>query len=251
MKKMIENMQKALDVGRKKADAEWKKVDEKWKKADNEHRTADVATARLEQALDDERKKADEERKKADEERKQSQAKMNQLAEALKRREIEFDAMRETVDDTAEWIGIGCPQDSVVLRRIKLRNLLDRVQARLAFCIGIAAQPYIQGASALWRDSLQGHDTAERLRSAKTLLEDVLRDPSTSDSIKSGLRKFILSNEAMMMAVEQKSKLREDGDQAAHYNLTQSQFSEVVQEHCQKGGKNEGGLNTFVDFLFS
>jgi hypothetical protein len=59
------------------------------------------------------------------------------------------------------------------------------------------------------------------------------------------------SAEAMEMAVELKSKLRENGDQVAHYALTKLQFSAVVKEYCQKGGKHEDGLKVFVDFLFS
>jgi hypothetical protein len=138
-----------------------------------------------------------------------------------------------------------------VLRRLKLRNLLDRVQARLAFCIGLTTQPYARRTSLLWRERFKGLAIGERPGYAKTLLEEALRDHSKSESIRSGLREFILSKEAMEMAFEYKSKLREDGDQVAHYNLTQLQFSAVVKEHCLKGGKHEGGLNAFVNFLFS
>lgn len=59
------------------------------------------------------------------------------------------------------------------------------------------------------------------------------------------------SAEAMEMAVELKSKLRENGDQVAHYALTKSQFSVVVNEYCQQGGKHVDGLKVFVEFLFS
>ena len=58
------------------------------------------------------------------------------------------------------------------------------------------------------------------------------------------------SAEAMEMAVESKSKFRENGDQVAHYALTKPQFSEVVKEHCLKGGKKRDGLEAFIDFLF-
>ena len=51
------------------------------------------------------------------------------------------------------------------------------------------------------------------------------------------------STEAMEMAVELKSKLREDGDQMAH--LTKSQFSTVVSEYCQKGGKKRRWAQDF------
>ena len=136
-----------------------------------------------------------------------------------------------------------------MLRRIKLRNLLDRVQARLAFYIGLSTQPYTRKASGLWRQKLEGSTTTQRIASARALLEGTL--PTQSESVKSALRDLMLSAEAMEMAVELRSKLRQSGDEVAHYNLTQPQFSAVVREYCQKGGKYEDGLNAFIKFLFT
>jgi hypothetical protein len=42
-----------------------------------------------------------------EDERKRSQAKMSELVEESRRLERELDAVRETADDTAEWIATG------------------------------------------------------------------------------------------------------------------------------------------------
>ena len=222
---------------------------------------------KLEQAIEDERRKSEQE---MEEMRKTMNAENTKLAAESRRLEIELEAVKETANDTAEWIAIGvclsahflpfflyllypqCPDDSEVLRRIKLRNLLDRVQARLAFYIGLTALPYTRDASGLWRGKLEGSTTPLRLASAHALLQGALAVHSQSKSnVSSTLLKFMGSAKAMEMAVELKSKLRENGDQVAHYALTKSQFSAVVKEYCQKGGKDEDGLKAFVDFLFS
>lgn len=89
--------------------------------------------------------------------------------------------------------------------------------------------------------------TPFRVASARALLQGALGAHPSSTCV---LVKFMDSNEAMEMAVELKSKLRENGDQVAHYALTQPQFSAVVEEYCQKWGRNEDGLKVFVQFLF-
>lgn len=136
-----------------------------------------------------------------------------------------------------------------MLRRIKLRTLLDRVQAKLAFCICLTNQAYTRSASLLWREALEGSTTEQRLSFAKAKLETALIDISQLN--KSALSKFLQSEEAMKLAVEPKSKLREHGDQAAHYGLTKPQFSAAVDEYCQNGGDNGNGLRVLIDFLFS
>lgn len=242
MKKMMEDMQKGMEVKEQ------------------------AMEAKLKQAMEDERKKSEQA---MEELRRTMSVENTKLAAESRRLESELDAVKETTNDTVEWIATGvclpapfvfsflyssylqCPDDSEVLRRIKLRNLLDRVQARLAFYTGLTTQPYTRKASGLWREKLEGSTTPLRVASARALLHDASAAHSQSKSVRPILLKFMGSAEAMEMAVELKSKLRENGDQVAHYALTKPQFSAVVKEYCQQGGKHVDGLKVFVDFLFS
>jgi hypothetical protein len=281
MKKAMEDMQKAMEVKtselerkaskleqvvedeRKKASKLEKVVEDERKKASKLEKVVEderKKASKLENVVEDERKKASKLENVVEDERK----KTGKLEEKSRWLERQLDAVKETADDTTEWIMAGvcfstpsffsllsysqCLDDSEALRRIKLRTLLDRTQAKLAFYIGLTTQPYTRMASEHWRNALDGSTTSQRLASARTILETALS--THPEPIKSSLIKFMDSAEAMEMVVEPKSKLRERGDEAAHYKLTKPQFTAIIEEYCQKGGERGDGLKAFVNFLF-
>jgi hypothetical protein len=126
---------------------------------------------------------------------------------------------------------------------------LDRVQAKLAWLIGLTEDRYSRIGSALWRESLEGSTLSERLASARTFLQAPSQD--LGDVVeKAALTAFMSSNEAMQLAVEAKSQFRIRGDQVAHHDLTKPQFISIVDEHRKMGGRRGDGLNAFVQFLF-
>jgi hypothetical protein len=126
---------------------------------------------------------------------------------------------------------------------------LDRVQAKLAWLSGLSEDRYSRIGSTLWRESLEGSTPSERLTSARTLLQAASQ--GIGDVIeKAALTTFMLSDEAMQLAVEAKSQFRIRGDQVAHHNLTKPQFISIVDEYRRMGGRRGNGLNTFVHFLF-
>ena len=95
---------------------------------------------------------------------------------------------------------------------------------------------------------MRGSTTPTRVASANDLLEASLA--THSDSTRSALLELMSSAEAMEMAVELRSTLREYGDQAAHADLRKVQFHEAIEEHCRKGGMHGQGLKVFLKFLF-
>ena len=125
------------------------------------------------------------------------------------------------------------------------------MQALLAFLIELTDQPYTRSASALWREKLVGSTHDERCSSIQNQLELAFAHRASTEPIKSALHKFLDSTEAMKMAFEENSKLRENGNKAAHLNLTKPQFLAVVDEHSKQGGVGVGALQVFVEFLFS
>lgn len=110
------NFEKLSDMKKMMVD-ERKKVDAKLEQVLNDFRKK--ADVELERALDDFRKKADDDRKKA---RTESEAMMSELAENFRRLGRKLDAVRETVNDNAEWIATGCPEDGEVLQRIRIHH---------------------------------------------------------------------------------------------------------------------------------
>ena len=108
-----------------------------------------------------------------------------------------------------------CLSDSVALRHIKLRNLLDRVQAKLAYYASFTDVPYMRSASMTWRNRLEGLNTDDRVRSAWSFLQQ----PDTLGYGNAALASFLACDEAMRLAVQHRSILREQGDQVAHSTL--------------------------------
>lgn len=126
---------------------------------------------------------------------------------------------------------------------------MDRVQAKLAWFIGVTEYRYSRIGSAFWRESLEGSTLSERLASARALLQAASQ--GLGDVIeKAVLTTFMLSDEAMQLAVEAKSQFRILGDQVAHHDLTKPQFISIVNEHRKMGGRRGDGLTAFVQFLF-
>ena len=126
---------------------------------------------------------------------------------------------------------------------------MDRVQARLAWHIRLTDEPNSRGGSILWRDGLKGLTFSERLVYAQNLLQAASKD---ARNMPDKLTLFMLSAEAMQLAVEAKSPFRDRGNDVAHHDLTKSQFTSIVDEHCKMGGtgKYEVGLRALVQFLF-
>jgi hypothetical protein len=249
VQKMIADVHKAMEVERKVA-AEDREKTSKLEKAMEEERQK---TSKLEKAMKDEREKTSKLEKAMADEREMT-SKLNQTVEEerekVRKLKVELGVVKETTDDTTEWILTGCLGDSEALRRIKIRTLLDRVQALLAYLVGITPQRYTRQASALWRGTVIGSTPAERLKSIQDLLQSALRGRAHADPMHSALRQFMESTNAMALVVEENSKLREDGDKAAHYNFPKSKFIAVVDEHCKAGGPHGEGLKAFVEFLF-
>ncbi|PPQ82939.1 hypothetical protein CVT25_009520 [Psilocybe cyanescens] len=159
--------------------------------------------------------------------------------------ELEF--VKESTADTTEWITEGCPSDSIAFRRIKLRNLLDRVQAKLAYYASFTDGLYTRYASLEWRTRLRGSNTSERIKLAR----EFLQRPEARGHNNPALVNFLASKDAMRLAVQQNSILRMQADQVVHSNLPRKQISEAVQDHVADGGTDEVGLNVFVEFLFA
>lgn len=100
-------------------------------------------------------------------------------------------------------------QDTTLLDRIKLRNLLNIAQEKLALAAGLTEMPI--GASLIWRDQLgYTQDFATRLTTAYELLnqEHVQLDERT--------QRFLDSPEGMRLVTEKASEVRERGDKVAH-----------------------------------
>ena len=83
------------------------------------------------------------------------------------------------------------------------------------------------------------------------MLDQALRTNLALDSTcKCSLKTFMESKEAMELAVELNSKLRKQGDHAAHHASSKAQFSASVEQYRQNGGDRGDGLKILVDFLF-
>ncbi|KAF8950810.1 hypothetical protein BDZ97DRAFT_1118585 [Flammula alnicola] len=182
--KRTEEMQKAMAETQKATEAKTSKleqvVEDERKKTEKMQKAMEAKTSKLERAVEDERKKTEKMEKVVEDEQKKTQKmekavederkKTSKLEEKSSWLERELDAVKETANDTSEWIMTGI-HDGEALRRIKLRTLLDRVQALLAFSVGVTPQPYTRNASGLWRDMLVGSTTPQRLASAEGLLD--------------------------------------------------------------------------------
>lgn len=100
-------------------------------------------------------------------------------------------------------------QDTALLDRIKLRNLLNIAQEKLARAAKLTNTPI--GASLVWRDRLGcKQDFAARLATAHELLNQEY------DQLDERTRQFCDSSEGMRLACEKASEIRERGDDVAH-----------------------------------
>ena len=103
----------------------------------------------------------------------------------------------------------------------------------------------------LYYDKVKGLTLAERLISARQLLQKASRNPlNASLSVRNQISVFMSSKEALQLAVEQKSQFRLWGDGVAHHDLNKPQFISIVDEHCKRGGKYGNGLKALIQFLF-
>jgi hypothetical protein len=185
----------------------------------------------VEREVEVERKKTSKlEREMEAEQKKTSQLEKDIIVERKKRGvlEVDVDDLKQSTSDIADWIVAGCiPKNGgEPLRRIQIRNLLDRVQAKLAWLIGATGDRYSRIGSALWRESLEGATLSERVSSARTLLRAALQDIGDVTA-KVALAAFMSCDEAMQLAVEAKSQFRIRGDQIAHHDLTKHQFISI------------------------
>ena len=123
--------------------------------------------------------------------------------------------------------------------QIRLRNLLNVAQEKLATTAGLAKKTSSPGASLAWRNAL-GHspDTPERLAVAKMLLHQphVQLDEPT--------RRFVSSDEGMRLVVEKDSAIRDQGDKVAHGTPARHGYVNHPSDPAEAGG-----LLALADFV--
>ena len=134
--------------------------------------------------------------------------------------------------------------------KIRLRNIIDQAQAKLAYEAELVPDQDTTGASLKWRERLPYGSLAKRLKAAKKNLRDA---GPASDA----LFDLLQSMEGMTLVSEQNSRVRLLGDSFAHEPITKfnlSRYSKSISrlgDDCDDAEDTRCGLEELLDFIIA
>ena len=132
--------------------------------------------------------------------------------------------------------------------KIRLRNIIDQAQAKLAYEARLVSDQATLGASLRWREKLPNGNIPKRLKAANKNVHDA--------GLASGaLLDLLNSVEGMALVSENNSRVRHLGDSIAHERITESSrgpYSNSISRLGDGCGDVEAmgrGLHDLLDFI--
>ncbi|KAF5371975.1 hypothetical protein D9615_008049 [Tricholomella constricta] len=148
--------------------------------------------------------------------------------------------IRELKQENLELRAAIAQGDTKALDIIRLRNLLDRVQALLAINAGLAL-PDARDASLRWREALARAETESREELAEKMLLN-------SNGIDDATRRLLQCSAAIKLVTESNSKIRTGGNVVANGPVDRDVYVKTI-ERCAK--EQRKGLQALLEFLCS
>lgn len=139
-----------------------------------------------------------------------------------------------------------------MINSIRLRNLLDRGQAKLAQAAGLVPEtrvPGITAMAALWRSELNGGNIFSKTQSDQNRLDIAYKLFQGRDPLSEELKKLLLNKSVMTLLTEKESITRKVGNTAAHGPIKPEIMKDAVER--QAGDANKPGMAAILDFVAS
>ena len=135
-------------------------------------------------------------------------------------------------------------QDIQAMDRIRMRNMLNRAQAKLAEAAGLVTNRNDYSASSKWRSRLSTRNTLPgRLQIARDLFSGVT-GLQTSTTV------FLQSEAGMTLVVDMDSQIRNSGDVTAHeLILDRKGYQECISRVQPEEQNLKVGLNVLLDYV--
>ncbi|KAF8065214.1 hypothetical protein FPV67DRAFT_1696229 [Lyophyllum atratum] len=198
--------------------------------------------------LDQEANERQEAKRQWEQQRQEMKRQWEQQRQEMKRQQEAWEAEKKELKDRIGVLEVGTVdmvewlvhEDTQALDRIKLRNLLDKAQAKLAFETDLIKDEKTTSASYQWRLWLnQWEDDQKRFDNAKSALDALTRNLA--------ICKLLASEPALRLVVEKNSKIRGYGDQAAHGFVSAKAYQVAVDRYSDVDTKE--GLKVLITLV--